>query len=121
LELDFLSPSTFAYGQQALRLSKYCKIIFNEDFCVNFLHMDNRLSDFLSKIIFNKDFCVNFSFKQKTLSVFQISNEITHPHVVPNLSMEGPKALRFHQKYLHLCSEEKPVLRVWNNIRVSNS
>ncbi len=29
------------------------------------------------------------------------------------LSMEGQKALGFHQKYLNLCSEDEWVLRVW--------
>ncbi len=37
------------------------------------------------------------------------------------LSMEGLRALGFHQKYLNLCSEDEPkVLRVWNDMRVSN-
>ncbi len=34
---------------------------------------------------------------------------------------EGQRALRMHQKYLNLCSEdERSVLRVWNDMRVSN-
>ncbi len=32
--------------------------------------------------------------------------------------MEGQRALRFHQKYLNLCSEDER--QVWNDIRVSN-
>ncbi len=32
-------------------------------------------------------------------------------------SMQGQKALGFHQKYLNLCSEDE---RVWNDMRVSN-
>jgi len=35
------------------------------------------------------------------------------------MSMERQKALRFHQKDLHLCSEDE-VLRVWNDVRVIN-
>ncbi len=37
------------------------------------------------------------------------------------LSMVGHKALRFNQKYLNLCSEDKKkFLWVWNDMRVSN-
>ncbi len=41
--------------------------------------------------------------------------------VVALLSIEGQKALGFHQTYLNLCSEDElKVLRVWNDMRVSN-
>ncbi len=41
--------------------------------------------------------------------------------VIPLLSMEGQKALGFHQKYLNLCSRRwKKVLRVWIDMRVSS-
>ncbi len=36
--------------------------------------------------------------------------------------MQGQKALRFHKKYLNLCSEdERKVLQVWNDMRMSNN
>jgi len=35
-------------------------------------------------------------------------------------SMEDQKALGFHQKYLNLFFEVTNVLRVWNNVKVSN-
>ncbi len=42
--------------------------------------------------------------------------------VVALLSKEGKKALRFHQKYLNLCTKNEPmkVLRVWNDMKVKN-
>ncbi len=41
--------------------------------------------------------------------------------VVLLLSMQGQKALGFHQKYLNLCSEdERRVLQVWNDVKGSN-
>ncbi len=36
------------------------------------------------------------------------------------LSMEGQRALRFHQKYLNLCSEVNEGLRFGTTLRVSN-
>ncbi len=37
------------------------------------------------------------------------------------MSMNGQKALGFHNKYLNLCSEdERGSYRVWNDMRVSN-
>ncbi len=41
--------------------------------------------------------------------------------VVALLFLQSQKALRFHQKYLNLCSEdERKSLWVWNDMRVSN-
>ncbi len=41
-----------------------------------------------------------------------------------SVALQGQKALRFHYKYLNLCSEDErmkiKVLWVWNDMRVSN-
>ncbi len=40
--------------------------------------------------------------------------------VIPLLSMQGQKALIFHQKYINLCSRWTKVLLVRNDMSVSN-
>ncbi len=43
------------------------------------------------------------------------------PRQLPLLSLEGQNALGIHQKYLNLgFKDEQKVLRVWNNIGVTN-
>ncbi len=87
------------------------KKLLNNYFCF-FAHKNNsrRFIKLMLKHWFHMDY---FNDVRTTFLALNV--------VVALLSMQGQKALGFHQKYLNLCSEDErrwQVLRVWT--RVSN-